>query len=74
MKKTRIICMPAVDRTVPLRQYIKAIKRAKENPDSKFDHGLTTWWPVTGREIMRQFLRGVNDRINQGIPCIKRGR
>lgn len=58
--------LPAVDKTVSLKAYIQGVKLAKANPDKEFKYGLTTWWPVTGREIMRQFLDGVNDRINTG--------
>jgi hypothetical protein len=39
----------------------------------EFKHGLTTWWPTTGREMMRQFRDGMNDRISQGIPYDRRG-
>lgn len=58
---------------IPLRSYIDGIKKAKANPDAEFKHGLTMWWSCTGRDIMRQFVDSVNDRINQGIPYIKRG-
>lgn len=69
----RFISLPAVGKRVSLRNYVSAIKVAKENPDLMFRHGLTTWWPVTGAEILRQFRAGMHDRITQAIPWIKRG-
>lgn len=70
----RTIYIPATERRVTLRAYVAAVKLARANPDLEFKHGLTTWWPVTGREIMRQFLAGVEDRINQAIPYVDRGK
>jgi len=64
----RTISLPAIDRTVTLAAYLAAIRKAKSNPDATFQHGLTAWWPVTGRDIVRQFRQGIHDRINQGIP------
>ncbi len=64
----RTITLPAVGKTVSLRTYLDAIRTAKANPDKEYRHGLTTWWPVTGREIVNQFRRGVHDRINEAIP------
>ncbi len=69
----RYIHLPALDKTVTLGQYVKAVKAAIAAPDAEFSHGLTTWWAVTGAEIRQQFRRGMNDRINQQIPCIERG-
>ncbi len=70
----RTISLPAVGKTVSLRAYIDGIRMAKANPDEEFRHGLTTWWPTTGRDIVRQFRAGLHDRINQGIPYRMRGR
>lgn len=69
----RYINLPAIDKRVTLGQYVAGIKAAKANPDAEFKHGLTCWWPCTGREIMQQFWKGVEDRINQAIPWIERG-
>ncbi len=46
---------------------MKGIKLAKEHPNDMFSHGLTTWWPVTGAEILRQFREGMHDRINKAV-------
>jgi hypothetical protein len=70
---TRVITLPAVNKTVSLRAYVEAVRLAKSNPTVTFSHGFTTWWPTTGADIMRQFREGVMDRINQAIPYCKRG-
>ena len=70
----RTIYLPAIDRTVTLKDYIRAVKLAKENPDMEFKHGLTCWWSCTGRDIVKQFVEGVHDRINQGVPYCTRGK
>lgn len=72
--KMRIVYLPAVNRAVTLGQYVSAVKIAIANPDREFTHGLTAWWPTTGAEIARQFLHGIIDRINAGVPYSKRGR
>jgi hypothetical protein len=69
----RVIHLPAIDKVVPLRVYIRAAKIAKANPDRTFATGFTTWWPTTGAEIMDQFRQGVMQRINEAIPYIQRG-
>jgi hypothetical protein len=61
---TKIIYLPAIPLRVSLRAYIDAIYLAKSSPDIEFKHGLTTWWPTTGKEIRKQFLAGIHDRIN----------
>lgn len=70
----RVINLPAIHRQVTLRAYLMAIRTAKANPEQEFKYGLTCWWPCTGAEIMRQFMEGVHDRINQGIRYADRGR
>jgi len=69
----RFITIPVIDRRVTIGQYISAIKTAKANPEAEFKHGLTCWWPCTGTDIMKQFMEGINDRINQNISYSKRG-
>lgn len=70
---TRIVNLPAINRSVTLAAYVQAIKLAKANPDMTFKQGLTAWWPCTGREIMHQFRSGMHDRINQRVPYRLRG-
>ena len=50
------------------------VRLAKAFPTAVFKTGLTTWWPTTGAEIMKQFREGMTDRINQAIPYSQRGR
>ena len=69
----RYISLPAIGRRVSLGAYVAAIKRAKANPDIEFKHGLERWWPVTGREIVLEFRKGMTNRINEGIRAIDRG-
>jgi hypothetical protein len=68
----RTIHLPAVDRRVSLVAYVAAVKKAKANPDSTFSHGLTCWWPCTGKEILQQFVAGMQDRITQAVPYLQR--
>lgn len=69
----RYITLPAINRRVSLRAYVAAIRAAKANPDVEFKHGLTTWWPTKGRDIVQQFVDGMQDRISQGISYSTRG-
>ncbi len=69
----RVIHLPAVNKTVSIKSYVLAVKLAKANPNMEFKHGLSSWWPTKGREIVRQFRDGMTDRINQAMPYIKRG-
>ena len=70
----RVIYLPSIEAHVSLGAYLQGVKRAKANPDRKFDHGLTTWWPTLGRDIMEQFREGMHDRINEGISYSDRGK
>ena len=69
----RVIALPAIGKAVPLGAYVAAVRRAKAAPDAEFRHGLTTWWPTTGREIVGQFRTGMQERINQAVPYMNRG-
>jgi hypothetical protein len=70
--KMRVITISAINRQVTIKQYIQGIRSAITNPNAEFKHGLTTWWPTKGNDIRAQFLRGIHDRINQGIPYMER--
>lgn len=70
----RTIYCPGVERHVPLGMYLKGVRLAKANLTTEFKHGITCWWPCTGREIVRQFVKGIDDRINQAIPYLERGK
>jgi hypothetical protein len=69
----RTISLPAIHRTVTVGAYVKAVQRAKANPTGMFPHGLSTWWPTSGGEIVSQFREGMHDRINQRTPYSARG-
>lgn len=71
MKRT--ITLSAIGKTVTIGQYVKAVKMAKANLDAEFKYGLTCWWSCTGRDIMRQFREGLEQRISDAIPYMKRG-
>jgi len=49
---------------IGIHAYCEGIRLAKVHPDNLFSYGLTTWWPVTGAEIMQQFRDSIHDRIN----------
>lgn len=66
--KTRRIYCPGPERWVTIAQYIRGVKLAKANLDTEFKYGITCWWPCSGRDIVRQFFDGVQDRINAGTP------
>lgn len=69
----RFVTLPAIGKAVPLGAYVAAVKRAKAEPETEFKTGLTTWWPTTGAEIMRQFWAGVEARITEGKSYSERG-
>lgn len=62
------IRLPALERTVPVAAYCAAIRKAKANPTATFAHGLTTWWPTTGADIVAQFRAEMHDRITARRP------
>ena len=68
MNAPLVITLSVMNRTVRLRAYVEAVKLAKANPDTTFQHGLDTWWPTTGAQIRPQYRRAVHERINQAIP------
>jgi len=51
---------------IPIGAYVAGIKKAIENPEMKFSHGLCGWHASTGREIRREFYRMVQDHCNRG--------
>ena len=69
----RKVYVPGYERYVTLGQYVEAVKTAKAHPGTEFKHGLTCWWSVTGEEVVRQFVEGMQARISEGIPYSQRG-
>ncbi len=58
----------ALGRTVSMRAYVTAVRKAKANPAATFPHGLTTWWPTTGAEVVRQHRAAMHERITAARP------
>ena len=52
---------------IPIPDYVRGIKTAIENLGTTFDHGLTGWWPCSGREIRNQFFEMVQNHCNRGL-------
>lgn len=65
------IYLPAISRTVTIAAYVAAIRKAKANPDARFQHGLTCWWSCTGADIVNQFREVRNARITAGLPITR---
>lgn len=59
-----VIYIPSVHRHISIHQYCQIWKRVKENPETEFKQGISAWWPQKGKDIARDFTRGVHDRIN----------
>lgn len=70
----RTVALPATGKVVSLGAYVRAVRRAKANPDLEFAHGLDCWWPCTGREVVRQFRKAMHARISAAVPYRLRGR
>lgn len=58
---------------VTLGSYVRVIKLAKAHPTARFDRDLLDRWPASGADIVRQFRRGMVERINEAIPYSQRG-
>jgi len=54
-----------IGKKVSIRSYIDAIKYAKSHPEQIFSEGLRQWWPVSGKEIYRDYLDSILHRINE---------
>lgn len=70
----RTVYLPALERSVTLGAYVRAVRTAIAHPDQEFSTSLNGWWPALGSEIRRQFRAAIHDRINAGIPYASRGR
>lgn len=68
----KAIYLPALQQHVSIRAYVEAVKLAKANPDALFKHGLDSWWPTKGAEIVRQWWRTAVDRMNAQRPFVER--
>lgn len=68
MKNFKTIYLSATGKHISLAQYLKAWKMCIEFPDEEFKHGLCTWWPQKGKDIRKDFIEGMMDRINTRKP------
>jgi len=50
-------------RAVSIRQMAGALRRVRANPEALFPGW--EWFPTPGYAILREFRRGLHDRINQ---------
>ncbi len=56
-------------RQVGLGEYVAVWKRVASEPaDKPYAHGLTGWWSTTAGQVLRDFRRGMHDRINRHLP------
>jgi hypothetical protein len=62
----RVVHLPE-NRTVTLGAYVAAWKTVLAAPeDSTFQNGFN-WYPESRKEVLREFRRGLHDRINRRI-------
>lgn len=61
-------------RRVGVAAYCAAVRKAKANPCAHFNRTFEDRWGGPGAEIVRQFVKGVHDRINHGDPAYGVGR
>jgi hypothetical protein len=63
----RVVFLPE-NRTVTLGAYVTAWKRALAASETAVFQNGFNWYPESRREVLRQFRRGLHDRINRRIP------
>jgi hypothetical protein len=51
------------DKKVSVANYIKAIRFAKSHPEQMFNEGLCQWFPVSGKEIYRDYVKSIYERM-----------
>lgn len=62
-------------KTVTLAAYVRGIRLCKASPPkTTFKQGLCGWWPEPRETILREFMEGVHDRINQHVAGYGQGR
>jgi hypothetical protein len=63
----------AGDKKLSLARYMLIVKTAKENPDKMFSQSFCSWSPETGETIIKEWMDGINDRINAKDPRYPQG-
>ena len=68
-KKAKLIYCPGPDKWLTVGQYVSIIKKVKSLPlDTQYPQTFCSWAGGTGHDILREFLEGINDRINRNSP------
>ena len=62
----RVVYLPQ-GRQVTLGNYVRAWKLALTAPEGTIFNKAFNWYPETKNEILREFRRGLTDRINRRI-------
>lgn len=63
--RPRLVIVLGYKGALTLPEYVRTVRNALAFPDGYFGRSFTGLDPVDGREILRQFRYGVNDRINR---------
>ena len=72
MAKKRLIYCPGPDKWLTIGQYLSVIRKVKSMPlDTHYPQTFCSWAGGTGHKIMREFMDGIQDRINRNIPYSK---
>jgi hypothetical protein len=61
--KTIALTMDGFRMSIP--DFIKAIQKAKDNPELMFSRSIKGWWPANGEKIRQEYLEIINDKINK---------
>lgn len=62
---TKAIYIPGCYKWVSLGDYVKAWKTVKSvHPETVFKHRLKTWTQGTAKQLHKEFIEGLHDRIN----------
>lgn len=64
----KTIYLPATGKHISMPQYLQAWKMCIDYPEQEFKHGLCTWYPQKGKDIRKDFIEGMMDRINTRKP------
>lgn len=54
---------------VSIRTMAKALRTIRKNPDAEYPGW--GWFPVPGHHVIRDFARGLNDRINRRGEAVR---
>ncbi|RPH88510.1 MAG: hypothetical protein EHM66_00445 [Deltaproteobacteria bacterium] len=50
---------------IPIPQFIRAIKTARENPEKLFKRSIKCWWERTGAQIIQEYREIIDENINR---------